>query len=398
MKHFSPITATILLMIPFVLPLGLALDLYLPSIPSMVDALHVSSGKIQLTMSLFLYTFGFGQLLVGPMADSFGRRRVILLSTSLFILGGIICATTQSINILIAGRVLQALGACGTQVVAMAMVRDRNNGQEATIIFTSLKAAMALAPIAAPILGAFVQTHYGWQTNFWVLVSYGVALWLLGYTKLEETLKQRIVFSFTQRLQKPFLHFIKHPPFLYFSGCAMVAQAAMFGYFSLSPRFFMMEYGLPVSTFAILFSCNAAFFLTTGSIIGKLIYRFGFRQSTLLGAYMLCFSAALMLLGHFTFDHYFILFIPNLLASASAAMLLGASASGALLPFKNNIGAASALFGAIEFIGGGLLGSLAIKGEIVSVLPLGSLLLAMGLSIILINQRFSKQLTVQSPT
>ncbi len=397
MNRLSPVTATILLMIPFVLPLGLALDLYLPSIPSMVDALHVSSGKIQLTMSLFLYAFGFGQLLVGPMADSFGRRRVILFSTSLFILGGFICATTHSINILISGRILQALGACGTQVVAMAMVRDRYAGQDATIIFTSLKAAMALAPIAAPILGAFIQTHYGWQTNFIVLICYGIALWMLGYHKLQETLKQRILFSFKERLQKPFHHFVKHPQFLYFSGCAMVAQAAMFGYFSLSPRFFMMEYELPVSTFAILFSCNAAFFLTTGSMIGKLIYRFGFRQSTLFGAYMLCVSAAMMLLGHYAFDHYFILFIPNLLASASSAMLLGASASGALLPFKNNVGAASALFGAIEFIGGGLLGSLAIKGEIASVLPLGLLLLAMGLSIIVINLRFIKQLSVQNP-
>ncbi len=132
-------------------------------------------------------------------------------------------------------------------------------------------------------------------------------------------------------------------------------------------------------------------------MIGKLIYRFGFRQSTLFGAYMLCVSAAMMLLGHYAFDHYFILFIPNLLASASSAMLLGASASGALLPFKNNVGAASALFGAIEFIGGGLLGSLAIKGEIASVLPLGLLLLAMGLSIIVINLRFIKQLSVQNP-
>ncbi|HRE32732.1 MAG TPA: Bcr/CflA family efflux MFS transporter [Candidatus Berkiella sp.] len=389
----SPLIATIILMIPFVLPLGLALDMYLPSIPSMTQALQASSTMIQLTMSLFLYTFGFGQLLAGPMADSFGRRTVILLSSALFVLGSLVCALTSTIEILIFGRILQALGACGTQVVAMAMVRDRYESINATIIFTSLKAAMALAPIAAPILGAYLQVHYGWQTTFIALLTYGIALWLLGYFKLEETLIKKITFSFRDRIQKPYTTFIKHSGFMYFAICAMTAQAAMFGYFSLSPRFFMMEHNLSVSTFALLFSCNAAFFLTTGSMIGKLIYRFGFRQSTLIGAIMLCISALMMLIGHHYFNHFFILFIPNLLASASAAMLLGASASGALMPFKQNAGAASALFGCIEFIGGGLLGGIAIWSEKISVIPLGSLLLTLGLGLIVLNILFIKRIS-----
>ncbi len=380
----------ILLMIPFVLPLGLALDLYLPSVPSMATALETNAVNIQLTLTVFMYCFGFGQLIVGPITDRFGRLRILLASIVLFTIGSIICTTADTMSVLLTGRILQAFGACGSQVVAFAMVRDQYDGKNATLIFTSLKGAMAIAPIGAPVLGAFLQIYYGWQANFAVLSLYGLGALLLAFfflkeTKPKATIDQQVANRFFGKYIKPYKAILSNPEFLYFGACGLATQAAMFGYFSLSPRYFILLHGLSESQFAMLFSANAVAFLLTSIVAGKFIYRLGFKKSTLIGALMLIISGACMVCGDYSSDHYFVLFLPNLIASSSAALMLGASASGAMMPFKQNAGAAAAMFGCMEFIGGGFVGSTVIRNNTISVIPLAVCLIALGIGIVLAN-------------
>jgi len=391
----SSVIWTIFLMIPFVLPLGMGLDLYLPSIPSMTSALSTDSVKIQLTMSLFLYCYGLGQLFIGPVSDNFGRRRIILISLSLFALGSIICFSTDSLIILLIGRMLQAFGACGSQVVAFAMIRDQYDGKDATMIYTALKGATAIAPIGAPILGAFLQIHYGWQASFAVLSLYGGLLLCLAILSLKETHSyhtKQAPTRFIKRYLSPYKKILSHRGTLYFCGCGIATQAGMFGYFSLSPRYFITLFGLSESQFAMLFSINAVAFLLTSAFMGKWIYRLGFRKTTLIGACLLMVSGTLMVLAHHFYQHPFVLFLPNLVASSSAAIMLGASASGAMLPFKENAGAAAAMFGCLEFIGGGLIGSMAILGENITVLPLAASLIILGMLVSLVNVGWQKHI------
>lgn len=378
-----PLSHTIFLMIPFILPLGMALDLYLPSMPSMADVFKANSSEIQLTMSIFLFTYGLGQLFIGPASDRFGRRKPLLASIILFICGSLLCTFSTSITMLLAGRVLQALGACGCQVITLARMRDLFEGKEATIIFTALKGATSLAPIAAPILGAFLQITYGWQANFIALSLFGIFIFILGFYVLKETHAGSSLPLLSQYIKPYHIIINKHPSFFYFSGCAIATQAAMFGYFSLSPRYFMIHFNLSEMQFAALFSGNAAIFLLTGLWGGKIVHHLGFYKATLLGACMLCLSGTAMFYGHYFFHHPMVLFLPNLIASSSAALMLGASTSGGLLPFKNTAGAASALLGCLEFMGGALIGSMAIAGENISVLPLASILTLSGFIILI---------------
>ncbi|MBS0289486.1 MAG: multidrug effflux MFS transporter [Proteobacteria bacterium] len=373
----------VLLMIPLVLPLGLALDLYLPSIPFMSTALNSSPIQIQLSLSVFMYCFGFGQLFVGPITDKFGRRKILLLSLVFFTFGSILCAVSKTLNLLLAGRALQAFGACGTQVVAFAMVRDQYEAKDATFIFTTLKGAMAIAPISAPILGALLQTYFGWQANFMMLFLYGLTILWLSYKKLPETQFQTpATFRFKENYLAPYKLVLSNKHFLYFSLCGLVSQAAMFGYFSLSSQYFVGLHGLSELEFALLFSANAFVFLFTAALISKRIYQLGYEKCTLIGSMMLLISAILMILGHLNFEHFCVLFLPNLIASSAVAIMLGAGASGALMPFKNNAGCATALFGCIEFIGGAFVGSFAIWGNRISVLPLAICLFSLGILVV----------------
>ena len=105
---------------------------------------------------------------------------------------------------------------------------------------------------------------------------------------------------------------------------------------------------------------------------------------------MLIVSGSMMIFGDYASDHYFVLFLPNLIASSSAAIMLGASASGAMMPFKHNAGAAAAMFGCMEFIGGGFVGSSVIRDNTISVIPLAVCLMTLGTFIVLANALLQK--------
>jgi MFS transporter, DHA1 family, chloramphenicol/florfenicol resistance protein len=382
----SPALRAIFLFLPFVLPLGLALDMYIPSVPTMAKSLGAMPTEIQLTLSVFLYGFGFGQLFLGPLSDSLGRRKILILSALLFTFGGGLCYVAKTVNILIVGRIFQALGACGTQVIAFSMVREQFEGKEATFIFSTLKAVSAIAPIAAPILGAFLQLHYSWRAVFITLSFYGLLILLLALLGIKETLKAREPLKITTIYLPAFRAAFSRTSFLYYCFCAVSAQAAMFGYFSLSPHFFIGHHVFSETQFAMLFSINAGVFLLTGTCLGKNIYNIGIRRSTFIAAVLFFISGLCMIVGNFFYESYLILFLPNLIASSGAAIMLGAAISGALLPFKTHIGIIAAFFGCLEFVGGGLIGSLSLAGQTLSVLPLGLILIVLGGTIMVLNQ------------
>ncbi len=391
----KPVTKTIILLLPFVLPLGLALDMYIPAVPSMAQSLGALPTEIQLTLSIFLYCFGLGQLFFGPLSDSIGRKRTLLISALVFTLGGILCFFAHTVNSLIVGRVLQAFGACGTQVVAFAMIRDQYEGKNATVVFSTLKAVSAIAPLAAPILGAFLQIHYGWRATFIILSLYGLLILGLSLGGIKETLQKYEPFQVKAIYLPAFKNALSQGRFLYYCVCVMAAQAAMFGYFSLSPHFFIGKHSLSETQFATLFGINAFFFLITGAIMGKKIYKIGIRKSTLIAAILFGISGISMGIGHYIFDGYQILFLPNLIASSGAAIMLGAATSGALLPFKTHIGITAALLGCIEFMGGGLIGSISLMGHPLSVQALSLILMFLGGSIVLLNFFYRQQIEVE---
>lgn len=383
MTQYS-LTRSTLIMVPFILPLGMALDMYLPSMPFMSHALGAHPNQIKLTMSIFLFVFASGQLVMGSISDKVGRKKVLIGSLLCFILGSIICFFSLSLIPFIIGRILQALGACGSQVVALAMVRDQYHEKEATFMYTALKGSMAIAPIAAPLVGAYLQTIYGWQANFAALGLYGLLLLYLGTTQLKETLKE---IKPTRSILQTYKNFI-NPTFLYFCWCAMATQAAMFSYFLLSPYYYINLHELSLPQFALLFSLNSCVFFCTGLFSGKMIYKWGFYKSSVIAALLFLLSGLMMTVGHFNFNHFTVLLLPNLFASSSAAIMLGASTAGAIMPFKDNAGKASAIYGCVEFMGGGFIGSLTLSTSTISVIPLASCLIIMGLTILIFPRVF----------
>lgn len=167
---------------PLLLPLVIVLvafgpistDLYLPSLPRLGEVFGASSGTVQLTLSVFLVGFACGMLIYGPLSDRFGRRPVLVGGIMLFLLGGLACLLAPTIEWLIAGRLLQALGAAAGPVLGRAVVRDLYGPNQAARALSYVAMAMALAPALGPVLGGLVTQWFDWWATFLLLLLFGV--------------------------------------------------------------------------------------------------------------------------------------------------------------------------------------------------------------------------------
>ena len=169
----------------------LAVDMYLPAIPTIADELGVGTEAVQLTVSTFLAGFALGQLFYGPLADSLGRKPVILFGLGLFVLASLGCALATSLPALLLFRLLQAVGGAAGAVVVNALLRDLFRDAEFVRALTLVILTMTLAPLVAPVVGGLLL-HVGWRVIFWILMGLGGALWLTLVWKVPETLKPEL--------------------------------------------------------------------------------------------------------------------------------------------------------------------------------------------------------------
>jgi DHA1 family bicyclomycin/chloramphenicol resistance-like MFS transporter len=162
-------------------------DMYLASLPSLVTIFGVPPSTVQLTLSLFVIGFGSAQLIIGPLSDRFGRRPVLLWGLSLYLLASILCSLAQSIELLIAGRFVQALGCCSAVIVARAIVRDAYAPEHGAAVIARAATWLSLAPVFGPILGSYLQVSFGWRAAFIALALFSTAVLGLVIARLPET-------------------------------------------------------------------------------------------------------------------------------------------------------------------------------------------------------------------
>ncbi len=159
-----------------------SMDVYLPSLPSIARDLAAEPGQVQLTLGVFVLGYSFANLVYGPVADRFGRRPALLWGLTLYLAASLACVFADSIGQLIALRFVQALGACAGPVVGRATVRDLYGTQGAARMYSYIGMALTLSPVLAPIVGGFLEAHFGWRSNFVFMTGYGALV--LGATGL----------------------------------------------------------------------------------------------------------------------------------------------------------------------------------------------------------------------
>lgn len=160
---------------------------YTPAMPAIAHALRSSYSTVQLTMTFYLAGSALSQLGLGPLADRYGRRPVMLAGTGVFITGFVLSLLSFAIWPLLASRMVQGLGASAGGVVADAAVRDAYPSSQRQRVYAQLSATFALAPAIGPVAGSFLVGALGWRANFAVLAGLAVVLWLAVWRWLPET-------------------------------------------------------------------------------------------------------------------------------------------------------------------------------------------------------------------
>src|SRR2546423_9096614 len=158
----------------------LATNILLPSLPQMAVSLKVSSAAVTSAITVFLAVFAIGQLVVGPISDRFGRRWPVLTGFAVFFAGSVWCALATDLPSLLAGRVVQAAGACATSVLSRAIARDLFSGAALGRAMALIMIAMAAAPGFSPLLGGALDHTFGWRSEF-VFVGIFAAIAAVAY-------------------------------------------------------------------------------------------------------------------------------------------------------------------------------------------------------------------------
>ncbi|HIC8863143.1 TPA: multidrug effflux MFS transporter [Aeromonas hydrophila] len=344
----------ILLLVLLVLFSPLAIDIYLPAIPQMAEQLGAEVTLMQGTITWFLFSMGLGQLLVGPLADRYGRKPIALGGVLLYGLSALGAGFAASLGELMLARVLQGFGACATSVAAFSVVRDSYGPKKSGQMISYLNGAICFIPALAPLLGGWLTAKAGWSANFWFMAGYAVIvgswlLWRMPETRPEETCSSGPLISWSR-----YSPVLRSPSFLFNATLCMLAMAVILAYVTAAPVQLMVKLGLDMSGFSYWFTANAALNILACFLAPRFIARVGPRRTLRIGLLVLLLSAiALTLAMHI--EHPLAMMGPVFLSSIGFAMILGAAAGMALAPFGHCAGTAAALLGLFQMSGSGAL-------------------------------------------
>ncbi|GAA5106081.1 multidrug effflux MFS transporter [Nocardia iowensis] len=333
-----------------------AIDIYLPALPAMTADLHTSASGVQATLTASIAGMALGQLILGPLSDSYGRRTPLLICLTVYTITSVVCMVAPNLPVLIALRALQAIAAAGGIVIGRAAVRDIAAGPAMARILSMLLLVIGISPALAPIVGAELLPFTHWRGLFGVIACLGFVLLCACLRWLPETLprERRRSGSIAGSLRQ-YRRLLTDLDFIGYAVTAGFTFAAMFAYISGSAFALEQGYQLSPRLFGVVLGVNALGMLLAGQISVRLTHHVQLRPllttATLIGLAGAMVST-LTVLADFGLP---LLLIGLFLLISSVGAILPNSMALAMTRYPEVAGSAAALMGAGQFVIGGIL-------------------------------------------
>ncbi|MFT7474179.1 MAG: DHA1 family bicyclomycin/chloramphenicol resistance-like MFS transporter [Verrucomicrobiales bacterium] len=353
---------------------ALGIDLMLPAFDEIREdfQLGLNSTETSRVITVYLLGMAFGQLLYGPIADRFGRKKALYTGAMIYIFGAIFCVFAGTFNELLAGRFIWGIGAAGARVVATSIIRDRFEGAAMASAMSNVMAVFVLVPIVSPSIGAVIISIAPWRAVFWSCVVFAivVVVWSL---RLRETLDPA-----NRRPLSPgaiaggYWKVASTPVTFGYTISTIFIQASFTSYLA-SSELLISEVFDREAQFPVIFGGVAIFFGVAALINGRVVLRLGIDRVVNRGFVVigLLLTALVLVTLMSSGTPNFWLFMPILgLALSSFMFLMPNLNSAAMDPLGQIAGSGSALTGAVRVAGGAVLGGFISERVDTSVTPL----------------------------
>lgn len=357
----------------------LALDTYLPALPSMQRSLHSTASVVQLTVTAYIVGLALGQLVAGPISDSVGRRGILLGSTGCFLIASLGCAVAPSAPVMVAIRLVHGTVAGGGVSVERAVVSDHYQGDAAARRYGTISSITFLGPVIAPALGSAILAVGSWRTIFLFLTGLGAVMVLAVQFGLPETLPPadrqhsglRPTWARTADL-------LADRAFLRHTIVQCLATMGFFTYIGGSTFVLQTVYGISQSNYAAVFTVNAAAMVVTGVLFRQNVTRLGAERLRLVAVIVTSACSGLLLvvalIGHQRLPWLAVPWVLLCLVTGGMGLIIPASVTLAQRAGARSRGTASALQGGLSFLAGALVTPLTGVLGYHSLLPMAALM------------------------
>lgn len=338
--------ATIALASPF------AMNVFNPAMPDVVRAFGSTIDVVQLTLTLYLAALGVSQLLSGAMADRFGRRPLMLWGMGVHLLGTVLSALSPTVELLILGRVMQALGGGATLVLVRTMVLDAHDRNEAGRLLGFITMSIAVAQTLAPTIGGYLNFYFDWRAIFWFAFALNLVIALVMLRQLTETSVELDKSSFSLRvLLKKYATVLRSPVYLGYALTGSLITCAYLGFASIMPYIFVDQLGGTSAQYGNWFLIVSLGFFA-GSLVGtRITIQLGLDRMIHIGMTLALLAASVLILilltGNITAG---LIFIPMGVLTFGRGFVQPNAQSGAVSSIATARGTASGMMGFIQLM------------------------------------------------
>ncbi|NRF30851.1 Bcr/CflA family multidrug efflux MFS transporter [Vibrio coralliilyticus] len=345
----------------------LAIDMYLPAMPTIARDLGVADGAVQITLTAYTAGFAIGQLIHGPLADSYGRRPVLILGVLFFGLASVVSATTTGIEALTWVRTAQGFAGAAAAVIIQAVVRDMFDREDFSRAMSFVTLVITIAPLIAPMIGGYIAVWFGWRAIFWILAAFAAVVIALVFWKIPETLseenKQPLRFGTTIR---NYFRLCKNSVAMGLILSGAFSFAGMFAFLTAGSFVYIDIYGVQPNHFGYLFALNIVAMIIMTMINGRLVKKVG-SHAMLRFALLVQLVAGLGLFVGWMLDLGLWGTVPFVVLFIGTLSTIGSNTMGLLLSgYPAMVGTASSLAGTLRF------GTGSVIGVVVAMLPDGA--------------------------
>jgi len=352
-------------------------DLYLPALPTIRNALHTTEHWMQLSLAIYMLGFSVSHLIYGPISDYTGRKKPLIIGIGICILGTLFCRFSNTIEILLIGRLLQGAGAGAGAALFLSILRDIYEGNTLAKISSFLGISRVILLASSPLIGSYLLHFFEWRACFTFLLIYAVICLIGSFVIFKETNSRKNLNKMhIITIIKGICHLLAHPIFMGYAFCVMLAFGGILAWLTTLPFLLQDIVGLSPIEFGWVSALSGLFFIVGGVINAIFVERFGLQNMLIIGLLIMFIGSVVMLIfGLIGLVDAVVIMIPVIIYILGSSFIFANAYAGAMHPFSEMAGTAAAVFGFLQILGGAISSFLMSTIKNYNQIPLGIILL-----------------------